>query len=278
MTWNKGESSLVNYHFHSQCSFDAEYPLTEMCRAAQAAGITHLCLTDHCDVVDEQGKPWDGFDWNAEDRELQAARQAFPALDIRRGVELGQAILRPEAADRVLSEPGIDFVLGSMHNSRSGTDFYYMQFTDKRQCLNLLQEYLEGLLELAGTDWLDSLAHLTYPIRYMRARDGVAVDFHPLDDLVYEILKKLVERGKALELNTSGYRRNQGEPLPPEYMLRMYRELGGDLITIGSDAHEPGHMHDGLEQGMALLQRCGFRYVTLYQNRKPQQMKMEEVI
>ena len=69
-----------------------------------------------------------------------------------------------------------------------------------------------------------------------------------------------------------------GEPLPPEYMLRMYRELGGDLITVGSDAHKPGQMNDGLEQGMALLQRCGFRYVTLYQNRKPQQMKMEEVI
>lgn len=268
---------LVNYHCHSRCSFDGKYALTELCRAAEAAGVKHLCLTDHCDLVDEYGNPCDSFDWAKEDAELQAARAAFPQLDIRRGIELGQAVLRHEAAERVLSEPGIDFVLGSMHNSRAGLDYYNMKFADRRQCLVLLEEYLLCLLELARTDWLDSLAHLTYPIRYMRGRDGVPVDFRPFDDLVREILKTLTERGKALELNTSGYRRNGGEPLPPEYVLRMYRELGGELITIGSDAHEPKYMADGLKQGMELLKKCGFRYVTLYQNRKPQQIKMEDM-
>lgn len=265
---------LVNYHFHSLCSFDAEYPLTELCRVAADRGVTELCLTDHCDVVNEQGQPDDSFDWPAENAQLDAARAAFPGLRIRKGVELGQAILRPEAAARVLAEPDIDFVLGSMHNSRQGTDFYYMKFTDRAQCLTLLEEYLQCLLELSRTDFFDSLAHLTYPIRYMRARDGVAVDFRPFDDLVREILKTLVERGKALELNTSGYRKNAGEPLPPEYMLRLYRDLGGDLVTIGSDAHEPRWMDDGLEQGVALLQACGFRYLTLYEKRKPQQIKL----
>lgn len=268
---------LTNDHFHSRCSFDAEYPLTELCQAALQAGVTNLCLTDHCDVVDEKGKPDDSFDWAKEDRELEAARRQFAGkLELRRGVELGQAILRPEAARRVLAEPGIDFVLGSMHNARSGIDFYYMKFSDRKQCQALLEDYLLCLLELSRTDWFDSLAHLTYPIRYMRTRDGVDVDFHPFDDLIREILKTLVERGKALELNTSGYRRNNGEPLPPAYILRMYRQLGGELITIGSDAHEPRHMADGLERGMALLQTCGFRYLTRYRDRKPQQIKMEE--
>ena len=268
----------INYHVHSRCSFDAEYSLVEMCRSAVAMGITHLCLTDHCDLIDGEGNPFDSFVWKKEDAELRAARTAFPDLKISRGIELGQAIMRPEAANRVLSESGIDFVLGSMHNCRTGIDYYYIKYVDSIQCSMLLEDYLNSLLELAGTDWFDSLAHLTYPIRYMRARDGIAIDFHPFDDLVREILKTLVERGKALELNTSGYRTNQGEPLPPEYMIRMYRDLGGELITIGSDAHEPKHMDDGLEEGMALLRRCGFRYITMYQNRIPQQIRLEEML
>ena len=268
----------VNYHFHSQVSFDADYPLVDMCRAASEAGLRYLCLTDHCDLMDEYGRPDDSFDWAAVDAELQAARAAFPDLILRRGVELGQAMLRPVAAERTLSEPGIDFVLGSMHNSSDGADFYWGKFTDSPQCLHLLEDYLNTLLALCKTDWFDSLAHLTYPIRYMRYRDGVPVDFHPFDDLVREILRTLIHRGKALELNTSGYRQGLGEPLPPEYMLRMYRDLGGDLITIGTDAHEPIHMAHGLDRGAALLETCGFRYVTLYENRIPQQIKLEDVL
>ena len=90
------------------------------------------------------------------------------------------------------------------------------------------------------------------------------------------ILKTLVERGKALELNASGYRQI-GEPLPYRYILRMYRELGGELITLGTDAHEPRHMADGLSRAEALLEQLGFRYLTLYKNRKPEQIKLEEL-
>lgn len=265
---------LVNYHFHSLCSFDSEAPLTQMCAAAEKAGITELCLTDHCDLVDDRGNPWDEWRWENIDAQLSEARSRYPHLNVRRGVELGQAISRPEAAEKVLLEPGIDFVLGSMHVSPGGLDYYWVNFTSEEQCYEMMEEYLQCLLEISRTDYYDSLAHLTYPLRYMRGRDGQNVSFRRYDDLVHEILKTLVERGKALELNTSGYRTNSGEPLPPEYMLRMYREMGGDLITIGTDAHEPKHMNDGLEQGMELLRRCGFRYITLYENRKPRQMPL----
>ena len=263
-----------NYHLHSRCSFDAEYPLTELCAAAEKAGITELCLTDHCDLVDETGKPDDSFDWTAEKRELEEAQCAYPKLTIRKGIELGQAILRPEAARQVLAEPGIDFVLGSMHNCPSGLDYYWIEYESEAHCRTLLEEYLQCLLSLSRTDWFDSLAHLSYPLRYMREKAGFQVDLSPFDDLVQEILKTLVERGKALELNTSGYRTQLREPLPPEYVLRRYRALGGELITIGTDAHEPKHIAAGLEEGMALLCACGFRYLTCYIGRTPQQVRI----
>ena len=266
---------LTNYHFHSICSFDGDYPLTDLCAAAKAGNVTCLCLTDHCDLVDEYGKPDDSFSWEAVNRQLSEARRLYPELEIRRGVELGQAILRPGAAERVLSEPGIDFVLGSMHNSRQGLDYYWIEFQSEQHCYGLIEDYLLCLLELSRTDYFDSLAHLTYPLRYMRGKYGFQVDFRKCDDLVYEILKTLVHRGKALELNTSGYRNHGGEPLPPAYILNMYRELGGDLITIGTDAHEPEHMTDGLSRGYGLLRQCGFRYLTVYKNRKPQQRLLE---
>lgn len=264
---------MVNYHFHSLCSFDSEAPLTELCAAAVKAGITELCLTDHCDLVDEHGNPDDSWDWTNIDGQLALAREKYPRLNLRRGIELGQAISRPEAAEKVLAEPNIDFVLGSMHVNPGGRDYYWIHYETKAQCHQLMEEYLLCLLQLSKTDYYDSLAHLTYPLRYMR-RDGMAVDFRPFDDLVREILKVLVHRGKALELNTSGYRTNNGEPLPPEYILRMYRELGGDLITVGTDAHVPQHMNDGLERGLELLRHCGFRYLSLYENRKPRQMPL----
>lgn len=267
-----GLNMLTNYHFHSICSFDGEYPLTRMCRAAVEAGVERLCLTDHCDLVDEYGKPYDGFSWADVDRQLELARAEFPNLELRRGVELGQAVLRPDAAERILSKPDIDFVLGSMHNDPERGDFYYLHVTDKAQGQALLETYFQSLLELAGTDYFDSLAHLTYPLRYMRDRDGVDVSVMPCSDLVREILKTLIHRGKALELNTSGYRNPSREPLPNGEILSWYRELGGELITIGSDAHAPQYMAQGLEAGMELLRSTGFRYLTLYQNRKPQQI------
>lgn len=263
---------LTNYHFHSVCSFDGEYPLTEMCRAAVAAGVTRLCLTDHCDLVDEHGKPYDGFSWADVDRQLELAWAEYPQLDLRRGVELGQAVLRPEAAERILARTDIDFVLGSMHNDPQQGDFYYLHPADKAQGQAMLETYFHSLLTLARTDYFDSLAHLTYPLRYMNARDGLGVTLDPYSDLIRQILQVLIHRGKALELNTSGYRTNNGEPLPGPEVLCWYRELGGELITIGSDAHEMQYMAQGLEQGMELLREIGFRYLTLYKNRTPQQI------
>ena len=268
-----GSVMVVNFHFHSVCSFDGEHSLAEMCRGAVSRGVTRLCLTDHCDLVDEFGEPCDEFSWGDVEQQLELTRAELPGLDLRKGVELGQAILRPAAAEQVLARPGIDFVLGSMHNDPGLGDYYCIHPADRAEGQALLETYLQSLLALAKTDYFDSLAHLTYPLRYMNGREGLGVSIAPCSDLVREILRTLAERGKALELNTSGYR-TLGEPMPGETIFRWYRELGGELVTIGSDAHVPEHMAEGLERGMELLRQAGFRYLTLYKNRIPQQITL----
>ncbi len=263
---------LVNYHCHSTCSMDCFVPMAEMARAAADAGVRQVCFTDHCDTVDENGvfAP-QNFSWAAEEREYESAVRAVgDRLDIRLGVELGEATLHPEYAAEVLSHPHIDFVIGSVHNPLSGADFYFQHYETRECCLRMIQEYLEQLIDLAKTDFYDVIGHITYPLRYMRVRDGVDVDFHSHNELVRELLKTVIAHGRGIELNTSGYINCGGEPMPPEYILRQYRELGGEIITIGTDAHVPERMPLHLEDGMALLRAVGFRRLTVFKNRKPE--------
>ena len=108
----------------------------------------------------------------------------------------------------------------------------------------------------------------------MRVRDGVDVDLRPFDERVRELLGHVVARGRGIELNTSGYLNCGGEPMPPEYLLRLYRSLGGEIVTVGSDAHVPERMASYLAEGMELLRHVGFRYVTVFTGRKPEFIKL----
>lgn len=263
---------LVNYHVHSICSPDADYPMTEMVAAAEKAGVDELCFTDHCDVVDCHGKIIEDFDF-------EPLRQQFYSIKspvrLKFGIELGQAVRNIHLADKIISNPELDFIIGSNHNAPGDVDFYFKKYSDKKVCLDMMEAYLLEELKLADTDYYDVLGHLTYPQRYMNARDGVDVDFSPFADLIKEIFLKVVQNGRGIELNTSGYRNNKGEPMPPERFLRLYKQCGGEIITIGSDAHFPEHIASGLDKGLALLSKCGFEYITVFSKRKPEFIKIE---
>lgn len=267
---------LVNYHCHSICSMDCDIPMADMARAALSAGVQQVCFTDHCDTLDENGNfSPDAFSWDAEEREFALARAAVgDKMQLRLGVELGEAVVHPDYAEKVLSHDHIDFVIGSVHALADQPDFYFQHYDSRERCLKLLGDYLDQMLALSKTDFYDVLGHITYPLRYMRVRDGVDVDLRPFDERVREILRTVVGRGRGIELNTSGYLNCGGEPMPPEYLLRQYRELGGEIITIGSDAHVPERMASYLAEGMELLRRVGFRYVTVFTGRKPEFIKL----
>lgn len=263
---------LVNYHCHSICSMDCDVPMAVMAQAAYDSGVRQVCFTDHCDAVDEHGvfAP-DGFSWAEEEAQFTLAKQAMDGkLDLRLGVELGGAIEYPDYARQVLSHPHIDFVIGSAHNPIGQRDYYFQRYDSREQCLSMISDYLDQLIALSKTDYYDVIGHITYPLRYMRVRDGIDVDFRSHDERVRELLRSVIEHGRGIELNTSGYVNCGGEPMPPDYILRQYRDLGGEIITIGTDAHNPENMALHLEDGLALLRAVGFRYLTVFQNRKPE--------
>lgn len=260
-------------HTHSNCSPDGENTILEMARAGRKAGLNYICITDHCDLLSEEGHPTPGHDWATFKEAFHYAQNRLPQeLDMGRGLELGGAYEDPVAARSVIAgEPRLDFIIGSVHNFRNmedKKDFYNADYSNRGICLQALGDYLTSLEELADlTDCYDSLGHIIYPLRYMNNKYGQNISLAENDYFghVAKILSKVADAGKAIEINTwRGQTVEEWEPI-----LKLFKALGGEYVTVGSDAHNVGDIAKGVELSYRLMKACGFGYVAVYKNRKP---------
>ncbi len=264
---------LVDYHTHSLCSFDGSEPLVSLARAAQAAGMSQLCLTDHCDLVSPEGKLQLTFQWPAVEEQLALAHSALgSALPIRMGVELGEPWEAPDFAAQVVSHPELDFVLGSVHNlslADGGTDFYYVNFKTEDDCHYVLSRYFNCMETLCAMDHYDVLAHIIYPLRYMNRRDGNHVTLERYLPQLERILRAVISSDRGIELNTC-----RGETVEDwRQVLGLYRDCGGRIVTLGSDAHAAADVGKGIARGAALLKEYGFD-LAVYERRQPQLLRL----
>ena len=227
---------------------------------AQELGLWAHTLTDHCECQDfsSRYRPRVERAWEEMAAEYPPVGQAPQGAATRfyRGIELGQPNQDPQAAQEALQGRDYDFVIGSIQVAPDFID-------------QLLTTYWEEELEVIAWGQFDTLAHLTYPLRYIQGEHGIPVDLAKHQEAIDQIFRALIDAGKALEVNTSGYRQKIGRPLPDLPLVRRYRELGGELVTLGSDAHSTQDLGKGIEEGMEMLQEAGFRYVALYEQRKP---------
>ena len=256
---------LTDYHTHSVLSFDGHAPLTQLVRAAAEAGLDELCVTDHFDFLDEHGLPVHAYDWEAACAQYREALAAVPAgLTLRLGLEFGMSYLEPETARAICARPEADFILGSVHNlcpERGGTDLYVVPYPDTAACCAALDDYFISLAQLAATDYYDVLAHIIYPLRYM----DVPVPLERYHGVIRAILRTAVEKGRGMEVNTCRGR-TLAEWVP---ILDLFRACGGEIVTVGSDAHTPADVGRGIREACALLASRGFRYVCTYEKHKP---------
>ena len=254
-----------DYHTHSRLSPDSDTPLEQMAQAAVDAGLDELCITDHCDLLDIHGTPSDHYDWPPAVAQYREVVPRFSLrLTLKLGLELGMAHLNPAASQAIVSRPEVDFVLGSCHNlcpEKGGTDFYYVPYPDSAACYAALDDYFTSMAILAGTPYYDVLAHIIYPLRYM----DVPVSLEGYYDRIRSILRTAVENGRGMEVNT--YRGRTVAEWKP--ILALYKECGGEILTVGSDAHVPGGVGKGIREALDLMAHCGFRYVCTYDKHKP---------
>jgi histidinol-phosphatase (PHP family) len=273
---------LLDFHIHSNCSPDAFDTMADMALASGKAGVGIMCFTDHCDLDwFETGKPDPNcFDyWSRAKQQLAEARaiKAPEMPEIRIGIELGETNHDPERGAAIAATPEFDFVIGTLHSLRDTPDFYGLDYQSYEQCDELMHRYFAELAEIARIPYIDVIAHIGYTRRYMKkAGFDVRADMASYGDEITNVLQTAIDHGRGIEINTSGLRNaDVGQSIPGLDVLRRYRELGGEIITIGSDAHCTADAGGKLREGMELLREAGFKYVTAFKNRKPEFIKID---
>ena len=270
--------NLIDLHMHTSSSFDGHYSAAEMCEAAVNAGLSVITFTDHFDVdFFEAHRLGERQVTSYED--VVSAQAAFAhRLKVLVGIEVGQGTYEPELTKKSLEKYSYDFIIGSIHNLRKTPDFCELDYTNMTidEVYGLLDKYFEEMHLLAKWNGFDTLAHLTYPLRYIMGNYGIKVDLKKYDGIVDEIFKTVISNGKALEINTSGLRQKIGVTMPTVDYVRRFKELGGELLTIGSDAHFTEHVGAGINEGFAIAEAAGLEYVTYFEKHKPVMVKIEK--
>ena len=260
---------ISDCHVHTDCSRDAADSAMMMCESAARLGLHILTITDHCEC--NVYLP-EGYDKSVRQSyfETRKAAAAFRGrLRVRCGTELGQPMQNPAAAADVLDSCNFDFALASVHNVRGKDDFFSVDYSVE-SVDDLLDRYFSEIEETIVWGRFDSLAHLTYPWRYIEGEHGIPIDTEKWMPRIERVLRMLIQNGKSLEVNTSGFRQRLGKSMPDYPVILRYRELGGRLITLGSDAHRWADVGGGVEQGLELLQKAGFQHFTVYANHQPE--------
>lgn len=265
--------NIFDSHLHSDNSPDAVHSVAYLCEHAMQHRIMGFAVTDHFECHEKLEEQEQGI--RQMSFEVERARGSFgSAIKLSKGIELGQPHNYPEAAKNILGCADFDFVLSSVHILEDGTDFYYIDYSNPSIVVSdLLEKYYENLFRLAKWNGFDSLAHIRYPERYIWGDQRIPVSIEPYMDYIVSIFKLLIQNGKALEVNTSAMKKGMSCD-PGVELLKLYRELGGELITIGSDAHNAPHMAFGFDDTMDLLLTLGYRYFAFYSRRLPVMLRI----
>lgn len=262
------------YDTHTHClhSFDSNAEIDDMINAAINAGLSGICFTDHHDIDFPKTDPADPdalLDIPRHLYEIADSKLRFKDnIEVYCGIEIG---LQPHVAAQntdIIQNHDFDFVIGSCH-VLNGEDPYYGGVYKGRDESEVHREYFESVMEnITAFHDFDVFGHLDYIVRYGPNKD-LEYNYEKHADIIDDILRKLISMDKGIEVNTSGLKSGLKYPNPCFDIIRRYRELGGDIITTGSDAHEPSTV--GYEFGILsdMLRSAGFDHFNIFKNRTP---------
>ena len=270
---------VADMHTHSENSHDSSCKISDMRDAQAARGTSLFAVTDHFDTYSyENYDIFTPIKRAAEDAaRLNSESTAGPT--VLRGMEISEGFWYPEIYEKTKGLSDFDVIIGSVHCVRYGSHTAaYSQIDFSKFSEEEIKEYLaayfndvNALIELCD---FDILAHITCPLRYIVGRYGMGVDLKEYSEQIESILRKIIRRKIALEVNTSSYN-TLGDWMPPRWVLERYRDMGGELITLGSDAHIPENASLHFEKAVSELLEIGFTHVYYYEHRQAHKLSLK---
>ncbi|WP_164214563.1 histidinol-phosphatase HisJ family protein [Virgibacillus sp. YIM 98842] len=256
---------MFDYHTHSDFSADCETPMEETIREAIRLGLDEICFTEHIDY--DYPDTSIVFELDLEDYDRKIAEMQYQygeQLTIRKGVEIGIQPHQLERYNDLIEKEHFEFIICSMHTSDK-KDLHSGAFFEGKTQEAAYQKYYEELLYcVKHFKNFQVLGHLDLVKRYKRQESKK--EFH---DIIGEIFKEIIPAGKGIELNTSGKRYGMDSGMPSTDILKLYKALGGEIITLGSDSHVETTLAYGFKEALELLQSLGYEYVSTFENKRP---------
>lgn len=258
----------ADVHMHCGFSNDSETRPEDMVESAIAKGLSVICFTDHYDK--------DNLDWGDEaifdvesyfQKMIELQEECRDQIDIRIGAEIGMQPYLAEYYQDFMAQHPFDFVIGSVHSVLEhdvALDFF-QKHSDPEGYKIYFEEMLQDVQKIES---YDVLGHLDYIVRYSN-QGSKGFDLNDYMDIIEEILKQVIAHGKGIEMNMSGLKYGLGAPHPQPEIIKRYRELGGEIITVGADGHIPEHIAYDYHLADDILKSCGFKYYTEFKGRKP---------
>lgn len=270
-------SKTADMHTHSESSHDSVCRIEDMYTSQLARGTEIFAVTDHFDTAS-----YDDYDVFAP---IVAARDTVRALNekhgnenILAGVEISEGFWYPKQLEKILKLTDYDVIIGSVHLVRyreltraySSIDFSCLS---RETVVEYLKAYFDDMMAMLDTTDFDILAHLTCPLRYINGKYALGVSAMQYSAQIDEILRRIIKKGIALEVNTSSYDM-LGDFMPAEAILQKYYDMGGYLLTLGSDAHIAENSSVNFDKAIAAVRKIGFDGIYYYRNRKPHKINI----
>lgn len=274
--------NLIDCHTHTQFSMDSEADINACIGKAIDMGLSAYAITDHCECSTWYKKDHysdtDNFDYFNYKQDFYNSLSAVTELkekykdfNLICGIEMGQATQDIEVAEKILADERLDFIIGSMHQLKGEKDFYYIDYENMStdEIYNLLERYFNEVYRLCKMNCFDVLGHLTYCLRYMKCRNNINPDISRFDEIIAESFRILAQNGKGIEINTSGIRQGFGDVFPCLKYVKLFRDLGGEVLSIGSDAHTVEDIGKNIADGLETAKAAGFTCLCYFKKRKP---------
>ena len=264
-------------HTHTNNSLDGVQSIDELCLSAIEKGVSGITVSDHADIhTYVESNSYERI--RASVKETEAAKERYKGrLEVFKSVELGDMCKSAEATKELAGICDYDVLLGSVHfTAYEDINEYYsgVSFDESvpmEKINGFLREYFTLVRNMIETCDIDVVCHLTCPLRYIVLKYGRNVDVSSFYPQIEDILKQIIEKDLALEVNTSGFSEKGDSKsllMPSEDILKIYFDLGGKKITLGSDAHVAERVANGFDDVAEILKKIGFTSYCHFEKRK----------